>query len=65
VREGYDLRAATRVAANDRDGLERLARYLARPPVAAERPAELEDGRLELQLKRLWPDGTTAFRYPT
>jgi hypothetical protein len=29
--EGYNLRAATRVAANDREGLERMGRYLARP----------------------------------
>jgi hypothetical protein len=29
--EGYNLQAATRIAANDRDGLERMGRYLARP----------------------------------
>jgi Putative transposase len=28
--EGFNLQAATRVAANDREGLERMARYLAR-----------------------------------
>jgi hypothetical protein len=61
--EGYNLQAATRIAANDRDGLERLGRYLARPPVAADRLSQLEDGRLELQLKRPWRDGTTSFRY--
>jgi hypothetical protein len=33
---GYNLQAATRLAANDRDGLERMARYLARPPIATE-----------------------------
>jgi hypothetical protein len=61
--EGYNLQAATRIAANDRDGLERMARYLARPPIAADRLAQLEDGRIELQLKRPWRDGTTAFRF--
>ena len=40
-----------------------MARYLARPPIAADRLAQLEDRRLELQLKRPWRDGTTAFRY--
>ena len=61
--EGYNLQAATRIAANDRDGLERMGRYLARPPVATERLSQLEDGRLELRLKRPWRDGTIAFRY--
>jgi hypothetical protein len=59
--EGYNLQAATRLAANDRDGLERMGRYLARPPIATDRLSLLDDGRLELQLKRPWRDGTTAF----
>src|SRR5439155_22246224 len=50
--DGYNLQAATRLAASDRDGLERMARYLARPPIATDRLSLLEDGRLELQLKR-------------
>jgi hypothetical protein len=58
--EGYNLQAATRIAANDRDGLERMGRYLARPPIATDRLSQLEDGRLELRLKRPWRDGTTA-----
>jgi hypothetical protein len=61
--EGYNLQAATRIAANDRDALERMGSYLARPPMAAHRLSQLGDGRLELQLKRPWRDGTTAFRY--
>ena len=61
--EGYNLHAATRIAANDRNGLERMARYLARPPIATDRLARLQDGRLELRLKRPWRDGTIAFRY--
>jgi len=59
--EGYNLQAATRVRANDREGLERMARYLARSPIATERLFQLEDGQLELRLKRPWRDGTTAF----
>ena len=61
--EGYNLHAATRIAANDGNGLERMARYLARPPIATDRLARLQDGRLELRLKRPWRDGTIAFRY--
>jgi hypothetical protein len=59
--EGYNLQAATRLAANDRQGLERMARYLARPPIATDSLSPLDDGRLELRLKRPWRDGTTAF----
>ena len=61
--EGYNLQAATRVGASDRQGLERMARYLARPPIAADRLSLLNDGRLELRLKRPWRDGTTAFLF--
>ena len=59
----FNLQAATRIAATDRAGLERMARYLARPPVATDRLARLDDGRLELQLKRPWRDGTSAFLF--
>jgi hypothetical protein len=61
--EGFNLQAATRIAANDRGGLERMARYQARPPVANDRLTEREDGRLELRLKRPWRDGTTSLVY--
>jgi len=61
--EGYNLQAATRIAANDREGLERMGRYLARAPIATDRLSQLDDGRLELRLKRPWRDGTTAFVY--
>jgi hypothetical protein len=50
-----------RLPARDREGLERMARYLARPPIANDRLSRLDDGRLQLELKRPWRDGTTAF----
>jgi len=59
--QSFNVQAATRVAANDRQGLERMARCLARPPIACDRLRVLDDGRLELELKRPWRDGTTAF----
>jgi hypothetical protein len=61
--EGFNLQAATRIHAGDREGLERMARYLARPPIATDRLSNLDDGRLKLRLKRPWRDGTTAFVY--
>jgi hypothetical protein len=58
--EGFSLHANVRVAANDRDGLEHLARYLARPPVATDRLSQLADGRVALRFKRPFYDGTEA-----
>src|SRR5262249_11349536 len=61
--EGYNVQAATRIAADDEEGLERMARYFARPPIATDRHSLRADGRLELRLKRPWRDGTTAFLF--
>jgi hypothetical protein len=55
------LHAAVTVPARDRRRLERLCRYVARPAVASERLAQLDDGRLIYRLKRRWRDGTAAF----
>jgi hypothetical protein len=57
--EGFDLHANVWVSANDRAGLERRCRYLLRPPVAQERLRLLADGRVLVQLKRVWADGTS------
>ena len=46
------------VGANDRAGLERLCRYVLRPPFAQERLHLRADGRVGLELKRAWYDGT-------
>jgi hypothetical protein len=53
------LHAAVAVPAGDRRRLERLCRYVARPPIASDRLRELPDGRLSLRLKTRWRDGTT------
>src|SRR5262249_14804919 len=47
------------VAANNRDGLEQLARYVLRPPIAQERLTRSADGRVLLTLKAEWSNGTT------
>jgi hypothetical protein len=53
------LHAGVAVPAHDRRRLERLCRYVARPPIATERLSRLPDGRLLYALKRRWRDGTT------
>jgi hypothetical protein len=59
----FNVHANVRAAANDRDGLEHLCRYLARPPIANDRWQELPDGRLALRFKQAWRDGTTHIVY--
>jgi hypothetical protein len=48
------------VAPRDRDRLEALCRYAARPAVSESRLAELPDGRIGYARKRRYRDGTTA-----
>ncbi len=57
--DGVSLHANVAVPARDRKRLERLARYVARPPVSTDRLSRLEDGRLLYRLKHRWRDGTT------
>ena len=54
----FDLHADRAVGADDRLGLERLCRYLLRPPLAQERLARLADGRVVCTLRHPWHDGT-------
>jgi len=58
--EGFSLHAGVHLHANDREGLERLLRYGARPPLSLERLTELADGRLAYRLKRPLPNGPQA-----
>jgi hypothetical protein len=57
---GINVHAKQVVDGRDRRQLERLCRYVTRPPVAQERLERLADGRLELRLKHAWKDGTRA-----
>jgi hypothetical protein len=56
---GMSLHADVVVPASDRRRLERLCRYVARPPLARDRLEVEPDGRLVLRLKTRWRDGTT------
>ncbi len=58
-RDGMSLHADVAVPARDRRRLERLCRYVARPPLAHDRLEGGPDGRLALRLKTRWRDGTT------
>ena len=57
---GFNLHAGVSVPAGDTETLERLARYVARSPVANERLHERPDGRIALDFHHRWRDGTTG-----
>ena len=56
--ERFDLHADRAVRADDRLALERLCRYLLRPPLAQERLSRHPDGRVVCTLRHPWHDGT-------
>jgi hypothetical protein len=57
---GVNLHARQIVDGRDRRQLERLCRYITRPPIAQDRLTVRSDGTLELELKSIWKDGTRA-----
>ena len=57
---GINIHAAQVVDGRDRRRVERLCKYITRPPVAQERLERRPDGKLELSFKRAWRDGTRA-----
>ena len=61
--EGYNLHAGVSFKASDRAGLERLCRYILRPPLAKDRLERRADGTVEVGLKRVWSDGTSALLF--
>jgi hypothetical protein len=52
--------AATKVAANDKQGRLALCKYILRPPLANDRLKVLDDGNVQLDFKKPWSDGTSA-----
>jgi len=57
--EGFNVHAGITVHAGDRDGLERLCRYGARPPFSLERLSRLADGRVAYRLRKPRRNGAT------
>ena len=58
------LHAGVVIAEHDREALERLCRYGARPAFAHERLAWTAEGQITYRLKRPWPDGRTHLVLP-
>jgi len=48
------------VEGTNRAAVDRLCRYVCRPPLSTERLSLREDGQVVLGLKRRWRDGTRA-----
>jgi ribosomal protein S27E len=61
ARDGFSLNAAVAFAAHEREGIERLCRYVTRPALALERLSTNEVGHVVYQLKAPHHDGTTHF----
>jgi hypothetical protein len=60
---GFNVHAALALDGRDRAKVERVCRYLGRPPIAQERLTELPNGRLRYQMKKAWRDGTVALDF--
>jgi hypothetical protein len=56
---GFSLHAGIAAKASQRDKVERLARYVSRPPVATERLSLSQGGNVRYALKTPYRDGTT------
>jgi hypothetical protein len=57
---GYNMHASIPIEAHDRRGLEKLLRYMGRPPLSEERLKLAPDGRIIVKLKTAWSDGTQS-----
>jgi hypothetical protein len=57
---GYNVHANVALRAREREGLERLCRYVLRPPLAVGRIERQDNGRIRVGMKRVWSDGTSA-----
>jgi hypothetical protein len=58
--EGFSLHADVAVPARRRDQLERVCRYILRPPLAVARLTESTGGQLLYHFRGPWRDGSTA-----
>ncbi len=56
---GFSLHAGVATEAHQRNKLERVARYITRPPVAIERLSLTSQGHIKYSLKTPYRDGTT------
>lgn len=59
---GFSLHAGVAAKANERDKLERICRYIARPALAEGRLSLSKNAEVIYKLKTPWDDGTTAIK---
>ena len=59
ARDGFSINAAVGCESHERSKLERVCRYMARPPIAEERLSVDGDGLVVYEFKRPFSDGTT------
>lgn len=59
---GFSLHAGVATKAHERDRLEKICRYIARPAVAEERLSKDDYGNMIYRFKKPWDDGTTALK---
>jgi len=57
---GYSLHAAIRVGKSARGRLEKICRYLARPPLSQDRLSVANNGHVVYRFKKAWRNGKTA-----
>lgn len=53
---GFNLHVSIPLEADDRRCLERLLRYMGRPPLSQERLSKTPDGNIVVRLKRSWSE---------
>jgi hypothetical protein len=61
---GFNVHAATRVAANDEQGRLALCKYILRPPLANDRLTIIDGDHVRLAFKKPWSDGTSSVELP-
>jgi hypothetical protein len=62
--DGFSLHAGVATQAHQRHKLERLCRYIARPPLAEQRLSLTGAGNIRYRLKTPYRDGTTHVAAP-
>ncbi|MDD4976602.1 MAG: transposase [Bacteriovorax sp.] len=61
--DGFSLHANVKFLGNQREGLERLCRYILRGPIAKDRISYDDSGKVRLKLKTPYSDGTTHLQF--
>jgi len=57
---GVNVHAEVAIDGRDRERIEHVLRYMARPPLALDRLSLRDDGRVVYRFKKAWRDGTHA-----